>query len=172
MSRTRDMPRRRGARARGGDRSRTSAVCDAHAAAQSEGPGGRRCWRLRRRAIVINALFMQPGPHPSPIFGSAPVAEPAGASSAVPRALPRPRRRGPRVRAPSRCTADIQRESSAARRDEAGRRRRRAEDRSAAIHDFGAAEADGHRRPTEHVLPPWRARNASPAAGVRSRSPT
>lgn len=45
---------------------------------------------LAAGAILTNALYMQPGPHPAPIFSvkPRPVAEPAAVVTAVPRARP------------------------------------------------------------------------------------
>jgi len=68
---------------------------------------------LAAGAILTNALYMQPGPHPAPIFSvkPRPVAEPAAVVTAVPRARPDS---APVKTARSRTdiTADIQRELS------------------------------------------------------------
>ena len=68
---------------------------------------------LAAGTIVINALYLQPGPHPAPIFSvkPRPVAEPSAAVAAAPRA--RPEAAPPRsVRSRGDITADIQRELS------------------------------------------------------------
>ena len=116
-------------------------------------------------AIVINALFMQNGPHPAPMFNSV-VAPPAAANSARgTTAAVTTRMRPPEpilakpepVRSPPRpvaeIVADIQREL--ARRGffdgvVDGRRGPRTE---AAIHDFAlAAGMASHPEPTEDLL--------------------
>ena len=116
-------------------------------------------------AIVINALFMQNGPHPAPMFNNV-VAPPAAAQSAtgttagvavrarqpeLALAKPEPARSPPRPVAE--IVADIQREL--ARRGffdgvVDGRRGPRTE---AAIHDFArAAGTTPHPEPTEDLL--------------------
>lgn len=66
---------------------------------------------LAAGAILINALYMQPGPHPAPIFAvkQRPVADPSVA--AVPRARPDAAPAKP-ARSRTDITADIQRELS------------------------------------------------------------
>ena len=68
-------------------------------------------------AILINALYRQPGPHPAPIFSVKPrpvATEPSeGVVPPLPRARPAPpHRRSPKPRAGADIITDIQRELS------------------------------------------------------------
>jgi hypothetical protein len=66
-----------------------SAALQCGFAAQSEGRGGRRIALAAVMRVIANALFLQAGRHPSPMFGSV-VAIPA-AALALANPLPRPR---------------------------------------------------------------------------------
>ncbi len=87
------------------------------------------CWRVLRRrprdsmaaavaglaalAILVNALFLQSGPHPAPIFANKRAAGRGAADRALPRRWPSTRRKLARPR--SDMVADIQRELTAPR---------------------------------------------------------
>ena len=78
-------PRRQGGRDRSGRRARPG---DAHPAAQPERHGCGRAGFAAVSAIIANALFLQAGRHPAPMFGSVAVMPPA---RRLRNPLPRPR---------------------------------------------------------------------------------